>query len=80
MEKAVVNKIRNIFDKHYFTIDKVFDGGSVYLFMIRRNDLPKGEEPLDPWYTIDKKTLKIKGFQPFENRKLFNEAIKHQIV
>lgn len=55
----------------------IYDGGDRYLFGMK--DPKSKEEPLDPWYTIDKKTLKIKGFHPYEDWKFFEKALKHKV-
>lgn len=60
------------------SIYKILDGGDVYFFAVRRPEVKKGEE-IDPWYTINKKTLKIEGFQPHTSIKKFNAATKNEV-
>lgn len=60
-------------------VDTIFDGGDKYLFKIK-NDLYKGAvDTLDPWYTIDKKSAVVKGFQPPENMKWFNNTLQNEV-
>ncbi len=66
--------IKKYFGDSNIGVRKMYDGGKEYLFSIYRKDNPK-EELLDPWYTISKKDLVIKGFQPHENIEYFNRAI-----
>lgn len=74
------SKIRNKIIKRFYPEHEVFgayDAGEKYIFMIREKGVSGGI--LDPFYSIDKTTLEIKGFVPHENLKLFNFARQHPV-
>lgn len=73
-EKAITSYFKGEKNLKVFAI---YDGGDKYLFGVK--DPKSKEEPLDPWYTIDKKTKKIKGFLPNENWSFFEKAFKNKI-
>ncbi len=55
----------------------VYDGGDRYLFGMKNPKLK--EEPLDPWYTINKKTKKIEGFHPYDDWDFFEKSLKNKL-
>lgn len=76
--KKYLEQIYKIFDPAYFEVYKFYNASNLrYLFAIKRKDTEG--VPLDPWYTIDKKSMKISGFAPHNDLVFFNEAIKHPI-
>ena len=79
MEEKYLNKIKQIFKPEYFVVFAVYDGGDKYLFGIK-NKKYMNEPPLDPWYTIDKKTLEIKGFLPHEDKEFFKRATQNKVL
>ena len=70
-------KIKEIFDPKYYDVFSVYDADDRYLFGIRNKKY--SGEPLDPYYTIDKKTLKIRGFLPHMEKDVFRNAINHPV-
>jgi len=78
MEKALTY-IRKLFLPEYFSVRKLYDLGSAYLFYISRKEY-SGEEILDPWYTIDKKTMKITGFVVHDHLEEFRKAMTSKPV
>lgn len=78
MEKTLTN-IRKLFLPEYFSVRKMYDFGDAYLFYISRKEYD-GEEILDPWYTIDKKTMKITGFVVHDHLEDFRKAMQTEPV
>ena len=78
MDKRCISKINSVFNPKYFKVYAVYEAGSNYMFGIKNRE-NLNDEPLDPWYMINKKTLKISGFAPHDDLKLFNEALKHPV-
>lgn len=77
--KEYLEQIKKVFNPDYFDVYKFYDASNVrYLFAIKRKDIGD-EEPLDPWYTIDKKSFKISGFAPHSDIVFFREAMKHPV-
>ena len=76
MELRVKKKILEFCSKAY-DVFGVYDADKYYIFMIKEKNATGGI--MDPFYSIDKKTLEIKGFVPHENLKLFKYARQHPI-
>lgn len=72
-----LSKIRSVFDEKFFDILSIYDAGDRFLFCIKNKDYDGN--PLDPYYTIDKTTLKIKGFMPHIERNVFKKALNNEI-
>jgi len=77
--EEVLKSIHKMFLPEYFTVRKVYDIGSYFLFYIARKDAGD-EEILDPWYVIDKKTKKITGFVVHEHLDDFRKAMQSKPV
>lgn len=82
MNNNLINNIEKAFYKKFsnkkFEIFRILDGGKCYL-VAAKSAGTKDPDALDPWYIVDKETAAIKGFQPFMNPKLFNNALKHKL-
>lgn len=78
MDGKCRRKIQSIFDSKYYLVYAVYDMGNRYLFGIKAKK-SNNEEPLDPWYTINKKTLKIDGFLPHLEYDSFEKALANPI-
>lgn len=77
--KETLEIVRKLFLPEYFTVRKMYDTGDKYLFYIGRNE-EDGEEILDPWYVIDKKTKQITGFVVHQNLDLFRKVMQTKPV
>lgn len=73
-----IPKIEKVFKPKYFVVYAMYDMGNRVLFGIK-NKKYINDEPLDPWYTIDKKTGKIEGFAPHMEKEAFKQAINNPI-
>lgn len=73
-----LNQIYKTFAPDEYTVRRIYDAGTVYLFIISERD--NDGEAMDPWYTIDKRTGKIKGFVVHENLNLFRSATRGKPV
>ena len=76
--KGYIEAIREVFDPNNYTVFSMYDMKDRILFGIKDNRFVD-EEPLDPYYTLDKKTLRIKGFAPHHDKEGFKYAIEHEI-
>lgn len=76
--KKYLEKITSIFDPQYFIVFSMYDAKDRYLFGIKNRKYADGE-PLDPYYTIDKESLTIKGFLPHLDKEAFEYAMEHPI-
>lgn len=74
----LIKKINSVFNPKYFKIYCMYDAKKYFLFGVKNREY-LNEEPLDPWYLIDKKSNKIKGFLPHLNKELFEYALEHEI-
>lgn len=80
MNKFITSINKYFSDAKGVKIDTIFDGGDRYLFKVRNTAYGNPEvDTMDPWYVIDKKSLKIKGFQPPENIKWFNNTLQNEV-
>lgn len=78
MNKYTEEIAKTFKDAPALKVDKIYNGGDRYLFSIK-NTMEKSENLLDPWYTIDKKSTKIKGFLPHTNIKWFNNTLQNEV-
>ena len=76
MESKTKKKILE-FCSDAYTVPKVYDAGKQYIFMIKQKNVVG--PIMDPFYSIDKKTLEIKGFVPYMNLEIFNYARQHPV-
>ena len=76
MESKVKKKILE-FCSNAYDVFGVYDAGKQYIFMIKQKKVVGSV--MDPFYSIDKKTLEIKGFVPYMNLDLFKYARQHPV-
>lgn len=79
MDENIKRAIEKELPPKYFEIYAMYDGGNRILFGIRDRRYSSKQDPLDPWYTIDKKTYAVRGFQPPEDWDFFNTARENPI-
>ena len=75
IDSKYIKKIEDIFKPEYYSIYRMYDFIDSYLFAIKRNDA-KDSVIMDPYYTINKQSLEIKGFLPHLQWEKFELAIK----
>lgn len=76
MESKVRKKILE-FCSNAYTVPRVYDAGKQYIFLIKQKNVTG--PIMDPFYSIDKKSLEIKGFVPHLNLDLFKYARQHPV-
>lgn len=78
MNKKIKATIYKRFNPKVFTIFGAYDAIDKYIFAVKQNNTGPGPY-LDPYYSIDKKTLKISSFSPQKEIELFKYARQHPV-
>lgn len=80
IDEKYISKIRKVLIPSYYRITDIYDMGDRYLFAItyiKEKESKYGN--MDPYYTINKKTLEIKGFAPHQELQKFKAALNNEI-
>lgn len=79
MDSIIKKGIFKVFDPKRYYLVRAFDVGDKYLLQMNRTDHRGGTIMLDPWYTIDKKTLEVEFCNPSGKDRFFKEAFQNPV-
>lgn len=79
MDSRVMKAIEKVFDPKRFYLVRAFDVGDEFLLQMNRTDHRGKKIMLDPWYTINKKSLEVEFFNPSGKSKVFENAFQNPV-
>lgn len=79
MDSRIVKGIEKIFDPKKFYVHRAYDAGDKYLLVMNRTDHKGKDVMLDPWYTINKKSLEVEFCNPGGKQDFFDKAFQNPV-